>query len=67
MRKQYMYQYVGENGILISPICITGVYTKRLVQLIADDGKMLTRDDVTQVQAITVPEESVNEWHEVNL
>nr|DAM27327.1 MAG TPA: hypothetical protein [Caudoviricetes sp.] len=31
MRKQYMYQYVGNNGILISPICVEGAYSARLV------------------------------------
>lgn len=62
-----MYQYVGNNGILISPICIEGAYSARLVQLIAEDGKVLTKDGNSTIQSITVPENAVNNWYEINL
>lgn len=62
-----MYQYVGNNGILISPICIEGAYSARLVQLIAEDGKVLTKDGNSMIQSITVPENAVNSWYEINL
>lgn len=62
-----MYQYVGNNGILISPICIEGAYSARLVQLIAEDGKVLTKDGNSTIQSITVPENAVNSWYEINL
>lgn len=62
-----MYQYVGNNGILISPICIEGAYSARLVQLIAEDGKILTKDGDSAVQSITISESAVDSWHEIDL
>lgn len=62
-----MYQYVGNNGILISPICIEGAYSARLVQLIAEDGKVLTKDGNSTIQSITVPENTIDNWYEIDL
>lgn len=62
-----MYQYVGNNGILISPICIEGAYSTRLVQLIAEDGKVLTKDGNSTIQSITVPENAIDNWYEIDL
>lgn len=62
-----MYQYVGNNGILISPICIEGAYSARLVQLIAEDGKVLIKDGNSTIQSITVPENAIDNWYEIDL
>jgi hypothetical protein len=64
MRKTVLYQYMGTNGIILSPIHLEDVYYIRKVKLVAEPGYLLTNGIVTQ-KAITVPEADVELWKEV--
>jgi len=39
MITEVLYQYMGTNGIITSPVHLEDIYYIRLIRLIADDGK----------------------------
>lgn len=65
MKKQFYYIYVGDNGIIETPIYLPGVPSVKKCCLIADEGKLLTKDDITFKRSISVPVSSIDEWYEV--
>lgn len=67
MTKQIYYRYLGTNGTLLSPIHIEGVYSVKLIKIIADPDKILTCDNgITRKNSVLVPEEEVSNWVEVS-
>lgn len=66
MTKQVLYKYLGTNGVIISPIHLEDVYYIRNIQLTADVGKFLTKDNKNFIVQIMVPEEEVKDWVEVD-
>ena len=66
MRKEILYQYLGKNGTLTTPILLEGIYNVKKVRLIADNKKKLTKDNIVFTSEITIPEDEVSEWYEVN-
>ena len=67
MTKQIYYRYLGTNGTLLSPIHIEGVYSVKLIKIIADPDKILTCDNgITRKNSVLVPEEQVSNWVEVS-
>lgn len=67
MKKVVYYKYVGTNGTITSPVHLEDIYYIRLLRLIADEGKKLTRDGKFFHSAITIPEEELEEWSEVDV
>jgi hypothetical protein len=65
MTKTVMYEYQGTNGIICSPIHLEDAYYIRKIQLVADEGKRLTKDDKHFFAKITVPEADAELWKEV--
>lgn len=65
MRKQVLYKYLGTNGEIVSPIHLEDVYYIRLVKLLADAEKVLTKDNKNFYSAIIVPEDDIELWREV--
>ena len=65
MTKQVFYKYLGTNGVIESPVHLEDIYYVRLIRLIADKGKILT-DGTQKVYSIKVPEEELENWHEIN-
>lgn len=65
MRKTLMYQYLGTNGTILSPVHLEDIYYVRKVELKASPGKALTKDGVHFISSIVVAEDEVNEWKEV--
>lgn len=65
MTKTTMYTYLGTNGTICSPVHLEDVYFIRKIKLVADQGKQLTKDGVNFFPAITVPEEEVVDWKEI--
>ena len=45
MTKQVFYKYLGTNGVIVSPIHLEDIYYIRNIQLTADVGKLLTKDN----------------------
>lgn len=67
MIKENLYQYLGTNGTLLTPIHLEGIYSVTKVKLTADKGKRLTKDYNTFYNSIIVPEKEVSEWFEVEI
>ena len=65
MTKQIYYTYLGTNGTITSPVHLEDTYFIRKVCLIADEGKMLTKDGKSFVPRVTVSEDEVDFWKEV--
>lgn len=65
MKKEILYEYLGENGTILSPVLLPDVYHVIKAKLTAAPGKYLTKDGLKRVCTIIVPEKEANEWHEV--
>lgn len=65
MTKQVLYQYLGTNGTILSPIHLENIYCVKKLRLTADEGKQLTKDGKTKTFSIIIPEEELNLWREV--
>ena len=67
MTKQVFYRYLGTNGTILSPIHLEGIYSVKLVKIIADSSKMLTNNNgITLRNSVLVPLEEENDWVEIN-
>lgn len=64
MIKKKMYRYLGRNGILTTYILIEDAKYIPLIELTADEGKILTNGEKT-VHAVVVEESDVNAWSEI--
>lgn len=64
MTKQVLYTYLGTNGTITTPVHIEDAYYIRKNILIADKGKMLSKDGVKFYPSVTVPDDDVENWKE---
>lgn len=65
MIKEKLYRYLGRNGIITSPIQLEQINPIQMYFLKASEGKLLTNGSKT-VFTITVFEEELNEWYEID-
>lgn len=65
MIKSVLYEYLGTNGTILSPIHLEDIYYVRKLKLQADNGMKLTKDGKTFVKTVIIPEEELDEWQEV--
>lgn len=65
MTKITYYKYLGTNGTIVTPVHLEDIYYIRLLHLVADKGKKLTRDGKFFYKEITIAEDDLNEWSEV--
>lgn len=65
MTKIVMYEYLGINGTILSPVHLEDIYYIRKLRLIADVNKRLTKNDKDYCQAVVIPEEELDQWKEV--
>lgn len=65
MRQEILYQYLGTNGTILSPVHLENIYSVKKIRLFADEGKALTKDGKKTVSSVTVSEDEVNDWYEV--
>ena len=67
MRKQVLYEYLGTNGVITSPVHLEDIYYVRKLKLIAEDKKALKRKDSdTYHGVIIIPEDEFDLWEEVD-
>lgn len=66
MKKEILYTYLGTNGIITSPIHLEDIYYTRSVRLSANRKKRLTKDGEHFFLNVTVPEDEVSLWREVD-
>jgi len=65
MTKTVLYTYFGTNGTITSPVHLEDIYYLKKIRLTAAPGKQLT-NGVRVVSSITVPEEDVDKWTEID-
>lgn len=65
MTKIVMYEYLGTNGTILSPIHLEDIYYVRKLQLLADNNKRLTKNGKNFVQNVVIPEDELDQWKEV--
>lgn len=65
MKKELYYFYLCDNGTLLTPAYMENVPHKKHYRLYADDGYLLTKDDVEFVSQTFVPEVELSLWKEV--
>lgn len=65
MTKTAMYEYLGTNGTICSPVHLEDIYYIKKYQLIASNGKKLTKDGKNFVSQALVPDTEVDLWKEV--
>ena len=67
MTKTLYYNYLGENGTLLTTIHLDGVYCVKKYMIDADEGKVLTKNGLNFKTQVLVPESEVDEWYEVDI
>lgn len=68
MIKQLYYNYLGDNGTLLTPIHIPGVYCIKKYMIGPDDSsKMLTKDGIHFTRMVIIPESELDQWYEVDI
>lgn len=65
MIKETLYHYLGTNGTILSPVYLEGIYSVKKLRLMADDGKVLTRDNKNFESSVIIPEYEESLWREV--
>ena len=65
MNKQTLYTYLGTNGTLTTPIHLEGIYSVKKIILVADEGKMLTKNGVDFFKKVSTNDLEVDLWQEV--
>lgn len=65
MKTVILYNYLGTNGTIQSPVHLEDIYYTRSVRLMADKGMALTKDNKKFYYNTTVPEGDVELWREV--
>ena len=65
MKKTVMYEYLGTNGTILSPVHLEDIYYVRKYKLQAENLKVLTKDRKHFVKEVIVPEEELEEWFEI--
>lgn len=64
MISQKMYRYLGRNGTITTAIKLENITPIPMVQLKAENGKILT-DGIRTAYSVTVFEDELNNWYEI--
>ena len=65
MKKTLEYLYLGENGTILTPVKLEGIYSVKKYNLVAEDGKYLTKDGENLFTQVYIPIAEIDEWYEV--
>ena len=60
-----LYEYLGTNGTVLTPVHLEDIYYVRKLKLQAGNGRHLTKDNQNFVKEVIIPEEEFEEWQEV--
>ena len=66
MKREILYTYLGTNGTITTTIHIEGTYYIRKLRLIAEEGKVLTKDNINYRYSTIIPEEDEDLWIEID-
>ena len=59
MKKEVLYEYLGTNGIICTPVHLEGIYYVRKIRLTAEPDKLLTKNGKDFKTSIIVPEDEI--------
>lgn len=66
MTKEILYQYLGTNGTILSPVHLEDVYYIRKYKLTADTNKVLVHKNTgDKMISIIIPEDQLSDWEEI--
>lgn len=65
MIKEVLYQYLGTNGTILSPVHLEDVYYTRKIKLTAESGKILINNNGEKKYSIIIPENELSNWQEI--
>lgn len=65
MKKETLYTYLGTNGSITSPVHLEDIYYVRSYRLHASAGYKLTKDGIVFADVVTVNDDTINDWYEV--
>lgn len=65
MIKKDLYRYVGRNGFITTEICLNGTDYIPMYRLVAENGKILTKDGI-KIKSVDVFPEDLDKWKEVD-
>lgn len=65
MIKNILYKYLGVNGTITSPIFLEDIYSIKIIQLFASEGKILT-NGIEKKDSIIVSEKEAENWYEID-
>lgn len=66
MQKKVLYQYLGTNGTILSPVHLEDIYYVRYLQITADINKLLTKDNKNFYSFRLISEDELNDWYEID-
>ena len=65
MITQQMYRYLGRNGNITTPIKLENIAPISMIQLNAENGKILT-DGIKTSYSVIVFEDEKDNWYEID-
>lgn len=64
MKKEALYEYLGTNGTILSPVHLEDIYYVKKWRLTADTSKVLMKDGQKMGKTAIVPDEELSSWSE---
>ena len=64
MISQKMYRYLGRNGTITTAIKLENIAPIPMIQLKAENSKILT-NDIKTTYSVTIFEDELNDWYEI--
>lgn len=64
MKKTVLYQYLGTNGTIISPVHLEDAYYVRKIRLVAEPNHFLTNGVILK-RSVTIAESELEMWKEI--
>lgn len=65
MKKEVLYNYLGTNGSILSPVHLEDIYYIRKLRIIADENKQLTKDGKNCYYSQIIAEDELGDWYEI--
>jgi hypothetical protein len=65
MKKTVLYNYLGTNGTITSPVHLEDIYYTRSYLLKPEPGYKLTKDGSFLTTSVIISEEDLDKWTEV--
>lgn len=65
MKKVLLYEYLGTNGTILSPVHLENIYFVKKWEITAEHGKVLMKDGEKFGRSQIVPDNELSKWTEV--